>query len=143
MSDAIESFEYQLLGRLQQDCQYNLGAGFRNKKHLWALDEALQIEKMKELYENLPVKPEWITPEAIAQYEQKMLRQFHVNQKVSVWINTIIGSIPAIIVRDMTCDISAASSTNSMPGESVYEVKFTAGPHPGTYSFVPARDLRV
>lgn len=66
------AFEYQLLGRLQQDCEYYLGAGSRNKKHLWALDEVLQIQKMKELYEGLPVKPEWITLDEINAYEEKI-----------------------------------------------------------------------
>ena len=65
-------FEYRLLGRLQQDCEYYLGAGNRSKKHLWALDETLQIQKMKELYQSVPVKPEWITLEAIKEYEEKM-----------------------------------------------------------------------
>ena len=70
---APQKFEYQLLGRLQQDCDYYLGAGGRSKKHLWALDEAAQIEKMKELYEILAVKPEWITLEDIKGYEEKMV----------------------------------------------------------------------
>lgn len=64
---------YQLLGRLQQDCDYYLGAGNGHKKHLWASDEAQQIQKMKELYGSLPVKPEWITLEAINSYEEKMV----------------------------------------------------------------------
>ena len=74
MSDSFITFEYRLLGRLKQDCDYYLGAGARNKKHLWALDEALQIKKMKELYEGLPVKPEWLTLEAIKEYEKKIMQ---------------------------------------------------------------------
>ena len=72
MSDSLENFGYRLLGRLQQDCEYYLGAGNRHKKHLWALDETLQIQKMKELYESLPDKPDWITLEAIHEYEEQM-----------------------------------------------------------------------
>lgn len=64
---------YQLLGRLQQDCEYYLGNGGRSKKHLWAGDEAAQIQRMKELYEGFREKPEWITPEAIEQYEAAMV----------------------------------------------------------------------
>jgi Large polyvalent protein-associated domain 11 len=72
MSNSLENFEYQLLGRLQQDCEYYLGAGARNAKHLWALDVSLQIQKMKELHEKLSIKPEWLSMEEINRYEQKM-----------------------------------------------------------------------
>lgn len=65
-------FNYQLLGRLQQDCDYYLGHGNRAKKHLWAGDEAQQIAKMKELYAALPEKPEWLTLARIEQYEAAM-----------------------------------------------------------------------
>lgn len=66
-------FNYQLLARLQQDCDYYLGHGNRAKKHLWAGDEAEQIQKMKDVYASLPEKPEWITLERIEQYEAQML----------------------------------------------------------------------
>lgn len=65
-------FNYQLLGRLQQDCEYYLGHGNRAKKHLWADDEVEQIAKMKEIYAALPEKPEWLTLERIEQYEVAM-----------------------------------------------------------------------
>ncbi len=68
----MNNFDYQLLGRLKQDCEYYLGAGNRNRKHLWALDEVLQIQKMKELYESLTEKPTWINLEEINGYEEKM-----------------------------------------------------------------------
>ena len=71
--DICNSFNYQLLARLQQDCNYFLGFGARNKKHLWAQDAAEQIQKMKELYTALPEKPEWITLEDIEKYEVAML----------------------------------------------------------------------
>ncbi len=70
---AFYAFDYQLLGRLQQDCEYYLGFGARNKKHLWALDEAAQIQKMKDVYAALPEKPEWISLADIEMYEQAML----------------------------------------------------------------------
>lgn len=73
LGNPAQKFEYQLLGRLTQDCEYYLGAGGRNKKHLWALDEAEQIQKMKELYEGLSVKPEWLTLDEINAYEAQML----------------------------------------------------------------------
>lgn len=59
-------FEYMLLNRLQCDCNYYLGYGSRNAEHcLWAHDEQKQIDKMRELYDLLPVKPEWLTRECM------------------------------------------------------------------------------
>ena len=68
-----EQFNYQLLGRLQQDCEYYLGFGNRNKKRLWAGNEIEQIQKMKELYSGFLEKPLWITLEDIARYEAAMV----------------------------------------------------------------------
>ena len=80
-TNGLDVFDYQLLARLQQDCEYYLGAGARNKKHLWALDEASQIQKMRALYAGLPEKPEWITLEDIEEYEAAMLRpQVEINK---------------------------------------------------------------
>ena len=70
-----DAFNYQLLARLKQDCEYYLGHGNRAKKHLWAGDEAGQIAKMKELYAEFSEKPEWISLEDIAQYEAKMVAE--------------------------------------------------------------------
>ena len=67
--------EYMLLGRLQMDCNYYLGAGNRNSKHLWAGTPKEQIEKMKELYSKLVVKPEWLSEKNISDYEKAMLPQ--------------------------------------------------------------------
>lgn len=68
-----DAFNYQLLARLKQDCEYYLGHGNRAKKHLWAGDEVEQIAKMKALYAGFSEKPEWISLEDIEQYEAKML----------------------------------------------------------------------
>lgn len=70
-----DTFNYQLLSRLQMDCEYYLHAGARNRKFLWALDEAAQIRKMKELLSILPETPEWITLEEIEKYEAMMVIQ--------------------------------------------------------------------
>jgi hypothetical protein len=66
------TFQYQLLNRLKQDCEYYLGHGNRAKKHLWAGDETTQITKMKELYDGFLKKPEWISLEDIERYELAM-----------------------------------------------------------------------
>ena len=66
-------FGYLLLSRLKQDCEYYLGFGQRNKSRLWALDEAEQIKKMKDLFAELPDKPDWITLSDIEKYEAEMI----------------------------------------------------------------------
>lgn len=70
-----DQFNYQLLGRLKSDCDYFLGYGNRNVKHLWADTEEEHIEKMKELYNGFSEdgKPEWLTYEEILQYEKLMV----------------------------------------------------------------------
>ena len=70
---AEDRFNYMLLDRLKSDCEYYLSYGGRNAKHsLWAHDEQKQIDKMRELYDLLPVKPEWLTREQINEYAAKM-----------------------------------------------------------------------
>lgn len=66
------SFEYQMLSRLQTDCKYFLGAGQRNEKHLWAGSIQAQISKMRELYDTVPEKPEWLTAQDIDRFEKEM-----------------------------------------------------------------------
>lgn len=68
-----ESFNYRLLDRLRTDNEYYLGNGNRNDKHLWAGNPKDQIAKMRELYNGLSKKPEWLTEEKINEYEQKMI----------------------------------------------------------------------
>lgn len=70
-----DTFRYQMLSRMQGDCNYYLGYGNRGKKSLWAGDEKEQIETMKALWNSFPdsKKPEWLTWEEIIEYENKMI----------------------------------------------------------------------
>jgi hypothetical protein len=70
-----ESFRYQLLSRLQSDCNYYLGYGNRSKRALWAGDETEQIITMKQLWNSFSHddKPEWLTWNEILEYENKMI----------------------------------------------------------------------
>lgn len=70
--------DYRLLGRLRADCEYFLGAGNRAEKHLWAGSVYAQIVKMRELYDALPQKPEWLTKEMIDDYAERMAPQYQV-----------------------------------------------------------------
>ena len=45
---------------------------YRGPRGLWAGSESAQIAKMKELYQKLPIKPEWLTLEQIEEYAEKM-----------------------------------------------------------------------
>jgi len=72
------SDDYRLLSRLKADCDYFLGAGGRAEKHLWAGNVREQIAKMRELYDALPEKPEWLTMEDIDRYAQRMEPPYEV-----------------------------------------------------------------
>ena len=72
------SGDYVLLDRLRADCDYFLGAGGRSEKHLWASNVHAQIKKMRELYDALPEKPEWLTTEAIDRYAAQMAAPYQV-----------------------------------------------------------------
>ena len=66
-------FNYMLLGRLKSDCEYYLVNGGRNaQQSLWAKDEQKQIDKMREIYDSLKIKPEWLTMEQIDEYAARM-----------------------------------------------------------------------
>ena len=70
---ADNRFNYMMLDRLRCDCYYYLNYGGRNaKQSLWAKDEQKQIDKMREIYDSLKIKPEWLTMEQIDEYAAKM-----------------------------------------------------------------------
>ena len=70
---ADNRFSYMMLDRLKSDCEYYLVNGGRNaKQSLWAQDEQKQIDKMRELYDLLQIKPEWLTREQIDEYAARM-----------------------------------------------------------------------
>lgn len=65
-------FLYQMLSRLESDCKYFLGNGGGAEKNLWALSVDNQISAMKEIYNKLIEKPEWLSLEQINNYEKEM-----------------------------------------------------------------------
>ena len=70
---ADNRFNYMMLDRLRCDCDYYLNYGGRNaKQSLWAKDEQKQIDKMRELYDSLKIKPKWLTIEQINEYAARM-----------------------------------------------------------------------
>lgn len=76
------AYDYQLLDRLKSDCDYYLGACVdfgmdmtAAQKNLWAGNIEAQVAKMRELYDKLPEKPDWLTVQDIDRYEHDMLAQ--------------------------------------------------------------------
>lgn len=69
-----DTFKYQMLSRLQNDCEYFLKAGNRNPDVLWAKNVDDHIKLMKDLYNSFGEydKPEWITLDEIEEYEKEM-----------------------------------------------------------------------
>lgn len=65
-------FEYRRLSVLKSDCEYFLGAGGRAEKHLSEGSIAAQISKMRELYDAVAEKPEWLTAADIDRHEAQM-----------------------------------------------------------------------
>ena len=73
LNEEDDKFNYMMLDRLRQDCEYYLGNGNRNEKQLWAGNVKDQIAEMRKIYDKLPEKPEWISLEDIDNYERQML----------------------------------------------------------------------
>ena len=69
-----DKFKYMLLGRLESDCKYFLGAGGRYEKALWSGSIQDHIDDMTALYNSFSDdnKPEWITLATIKEYADKM-----------------------------------------------------------------------
>lgn len=79
------SFDYMLLDRLRSDCDYVLNTYDRPEapgdipkserelaeKFLWAGNVKDQIAKMREIYDRLQEKPEWLTREDIDEYARR------------------------------------------------------------------------
>ena len=68
----IDESNYRLLSRLKSDCEYFLGAGNGAKKYLWAGTVEKHIEKMRELYNKVSEKNEWLNEQDIDNYEKQM-----------------------------------------------------------------------
>lgn len=66
-------FDYMMLSRLKMDCEYFLGYGNGLTKHLWAGNVKDQISEMKNIWNKLDAKPEWLSMNDILKYEKNML----------------------------------------------------------------------
>ena len=65
------------------------------------------------------------------------------HQVLGVWINDVIGVLPAVVIRDASTDPHARQVANTVTDERVVEVRYTDGPSRGQTAFVPDRNLRA
>lgn len=76
VSDGDVKFNYMMLDRLRSDCDYYLGNGNRSERILRGENVNEHIKEMKRLWNNLKVKPEWLSMEDIEEYEKKMKNEY-------------------------------------------------------------------
>lgn len=79
-----DTFKYQMLSRLQMDCDYFLGNGNRAEKYLWATNVLDHIKLMRALYNSFEddKKPEWLTEQDIDNYEKEMSKPDKVQESL-------------------------------------------------------------
>ncbi len=68
-----ERFNYQMLGRLQSDCEYAIKQA-KSIRHLWGITVEDHIAEMRRLYALVREKPEWLSLEDIDMYERELLK---------------------------------------------------------------------
>ena len=112
-SEDQDEFNYMMLSRLKSDCDYYLGNGNRNPKHLWAGDEARQIAKMREFYDKVPEEPEWLTKEDIDDYEDKMINGSEDSPENHIENPTVIEDKDKINESELSEIDKAVSQINS------------------------------
>ena len=63
-----------MLDRLRTDCEYFLGNGNGQEKHLYYKNVEKHIEEMKKIYNSFSAdeKPEWLSLEKIEDYNKQM-----------------------------------------------------------------------
>lgn len=118
-------YDYMLLSRLKSDCDYFLGNGNRYEKHLWAGNVDDQIAKMKELYNKLPEKPEWLTMEDIENYEKEMKQDVKTESR-----DRVAENLPKFVYDLTKSDFdkygetawTASEPKKDNNGRTVYEV---------------------
>ncbi len=65
-----DEFNYMLLSRLISDLDYFLGYGNKSIKHLWAVSIKDQFLEINKIYNNISIKPIWLTRKQILNYKK-------------------------------------------------------------------------
>lgn len=123
-------FNYQLLDRLKSDCEYFLGNGNRSEKHLWAGNVNDQIAKMKEIYNSLEEKPEWLTMEQINEYAEKMnlneakaFTEEDIEKTIKEYLVKTNGIFTDDSIYDIVEELCGESDLDKMPEELINQVR--------------------
>lgn len=105
--DRDKSFRYQMLSRLQMDCNYYLGNGTRYVGHLWAGTVEKHIEEMKKGWNSFAEdeKPEWLTWENILNYEKEMKKAIVETTDVNGYMYRIVFESGRIQYCEMLDDV--------------------------------------
>lgn len=129
-------YDYMLLSRLKSDCDYFLGNGNRYEKHLWAGNVDDQIAKMKELYNKLPEKPEWLTMEDIENYEKEMKQEKSViNESITNLDDAKSKIIKWYKDKDYDCETIMHEAKRYMTSEDWHYMKEDADDTIGDSTF--------
>lgn len=129
-------YDYMLLSRLKSDCDYFLGNGNRYEKHLWAGNVDDQIAKMKELYNKLPEKPEWLTMEDIENYEKEMKQEKNViNESITNLDDAKSKIIKWYKDKDYDCETIMDEAKRYMTSEDWHYMKEDADDTIGDSTF--------
>ena len=122
-------FNYKLLDRLKSDCEYFLGNGNRSEKHLWAGNVNDQIAKMKEIYNALEEKPEWLTMEQIDEYAEKMnlteakvFTEEDIEKTIKEYLVKTNGIFTDDSIYDIVEELCGESDIDKMPKDLVDQV---------------------
>jgi hypothetical protein len=115
-------FKYMLLGRLESDCKYFLGAGGRYEKALWSGSIQDHIEDMTALYNSFSddKKPEWITLEKIKEYEKQMNDDEHI---IRIYLNDSNGKYSEYYTKFVTDTKTATDIKNAFINNDLNALK--------------------
>lgn len=71
--ERAQRFQYMMLSRLESDCHFYLGHGNRDAEYaLYYHNEKKHIREMLKLWDELVVKPQWLSKEEIYELAEKM-----------------------------------------------------------------------
>lgn len=125
-------FNYKMLDRLKSDCDYFLGNGNRSEKHLWAGNCEAQIAKMREIYNSLEEKPEWLSKEDIDNYEKEMcskqleeakiFSEEDIDKTIKDYLDKTNGIFTDDSIYDIVETLCGESDIDKMPKDLVDQV---------------------
>ena len=110
--------DYQMLGRLKQDCEYFLGAGAGNEDVLYYKNVTSHCDAMEKLWGSFSEadKPEWISMEQINEYRTRMTEALEIKAENS-FAECVDGLAAAL---DESNRVIAASQGHERNASAIY-----------------------